>query len=284
MGMQDPYQTLGVDANISPEELKKVYRKLAMQYHPDRNSGDAAAEAKFKEVSAAYEILSDPAKKQKWEYERQYSGANHTPHPFGGGHPFGDAFDSFFRGGFGPHFGGGFGSSNQRTTNVQLNIPLRDAFTGKKVPVQINLNGGAVNLVVNVPPGAETGERYKFTNAEVGNANVGDLIVTIQVQPETGWARNGADLLLVTEISLWAALAGTSGIVRTIDNTEIKLQIPPLSVSGTQLRLRGHGMPKNGNPLDRGDMIVRINAIMPKTLTEEQKRLILSWNDAAPLT
>jgi DnaJ-class molecular chaperone len=79
-------------------------------------------------------------------------------------------------------------------------------------------------------------------------------------------------------------LAGTSGIVRTIDNTEIKLQIPPLSVSGTQLRLRGHGMPKNGNPLDRGDMIVRINAIMPKTLTEEQKRLILSWNDAAPLT
>ena len=291
--MKDYYQILGVDASTPPDQLKKAYRTLAMKYHPDRNPGDKAAEERFKEISEAYEILSDPGKRQQWEHGQRPGG---NPQNGGGwefragrpgaGDPFEGIFENLFRGqGFGPGFGAGFGRQPARNpdTTVQLNITLEDAYHGKMVPIQFtDSDGRAVNLSVTIPPGVEPNTRFRYSgNGRQSDSTLppGDLYVVIGIVHHPRFERNGAHLRCSASIPLWRTLVGGEVIVETIEGSRVSLKIPALTAEGTNLRMRERGMPMREDPTTRGDLIVQIRVEMPTSLTPEQIEQIANWDN-----
>jgi curved DNA-binding protein len=286
--MKNLYQTLGVEPSASPDELKKAYRKLAMQYHPDRNQGDAESEAKFKEINEAYEILSDPVKKQQWEAS---SSQNQQRNPFrggGAGFPFGGGMHTHnlddilraFHGGFGgfsPNFGAGFAANNP-VTNVQLNVSILDAFLGKDVPIEFSANGSHHSLVVTVPRGAEHGHRFRFSGKQENGTSVGELHVILAVHDQHPWSREGSTLIKQEEIPIWTTISGGNHQLTLIDGEQINLTVPLLCKYGAQLRVKSKGMPQAGVPEKRGDLIVQVIPVLPTSLTEEQSTMISSWS------
>ncbi len=279
--MKDYYSTLGVSESASADELKKAYRSLAMKYHPDRNK-TPEAESKFKEINEAYDTLSDENKRNEYDQMRRGGG---QPGGFhfefrGGGSPFGDIFEQLFRGqGFDPF------AQRQPTRNpdaqVQLNITLEEAFTGKSVPVQFtDSSGKQVNLVVNIPSGIDNGYRLRYAgNGTRTHQNFppGDLYITVFTIPHPQFERNGPHLISSLTVSLWESLVGAEKNIPLIEGGSIDLKVPPLSKEQTLLRVKGKGMPMGNNSRARGDLMVRLVVDMPSTLDESQIESIKSW-------
>lgn len=280
---KDYYQILGVTKSASEADIKKAYRKLALQYHPDRNKGKDA-ETKFKEVTKAYEILSDPQKKQTYDqfgHAAFEQGAGQNPYggaggPFGGfggqqqGGPFsytyttgGDGGAGFDFGGFSDpfeifeqFFGGGF--NRQRRQTYSLTIDFDEAVHGVTKKVSI----GDKSQTIKIPAGVDEGSRVRF----------GDYDVVISVNPDKRFQREGFDIIGVKEISFALAALGGEVTIETIDG-DLKLRIPSGTQPGTAIRLRGKGVPRlHGS--SRGDHYVRIKITVPKHLTGKQKELL----------
>lgn len=284
---KDYYQTLGVTKTASAEEIKKAYRKLALQYHPDRNKGKNTEE-KFKEVTKAYEVLSDPQKKQTYDqfghaaFEQgagPFGGAQGgAGGPFGGfgqqqGGPFsytyttgGDGGAGFDFGGFNDPFeifeqffgGSPFGARSQRRQTYSLTIDFLEAVHGtvKKVTIE------GKSQTIKIPAGVGEGSRIRFGNYDI----------VISVTSDRKFQREGYDIHGIKEISFVQAALGGEMNIETIDG-DLKLRIP----SGTQpsaiIRLRGKGVPHlQGN--GRGDHYVHIKVTVPKHLTGKQKELL----------
>ena len=281
--MRDYYEILGVNRGATPEEIKKAYRKLAVQYHPDKNPGDEMAEEKFKEASNAYSVLSDPEKRRIYD-TRGHAGVNGMG--FEGYQNMDDIFanlnlDEIFGrgfggfGGFGDAFGDAFGQRRTRgpvrgrDVRMNVSVPFSDAVLGSRKEVSVQ----GKRITLTIPPGIEDGKtlRIRGHGESLGIGASGDLLVTVSVQPHPTLTRDGLDLLTDAKISMATAALGGSVRVKTLTD-DVDLKITPGAQPGQQLRLRGRGAADASGR--KGDLRVRLVVEIPKSLSRKQRNLL----------
>ena len=297
MEYKDYYQILNVPRTATQDDIKKAYRKLARQYHPDNNPGDKQAEAKFKEANEANEVLSDLQKRQKYDA----LGSQWQQYQRTGGQPGGfdwnqwstqtqsydasDLNDLFGDGGFSDFFTrifGGMGSGRPgagvrrgplrgRDYEQPIEIPLRDAFAGATLTLQKD----GQKLEVKVPPGVKTGSKIRMAGqgaAGQQGGGAGDLYLTITVQPDPHFERDGDDLKTEASVDLYTLILGGEAMVKTLSG-QVGMKVPPETQPGRIIRLRGQGMPQLRDPQQRGDLYVKVQAKLPQHLSGEEKKL-----------
>jgi curved DNA-binding protein len=297
---KDYYETLGVAKTATEEELKKVYRKLALKYHPDRNPGNKAAEEKFKEISEAYAVLSDPKKRS--QYDTMGMGGfrqSHSEEDIFRGFNMGDLFkDLGFGGGdvfstiFGRQSGRGgrqrprhqdFGDYITREQepardldlNYELEIPFMDAIHGSEKRISFSTQQGTEEINVKIPKGISTGKKLRLQGkggVDPYTGKRGDLYVTVKVGEHPVFKRSGNDLQVTKEIKLTDALLGTTAEVPSIDGPK-RVAIPPGVRSHSKVRLKGLGVPDVGKGI-AGDQYVEVIIDIPKKLTDRQRVLL----------
>jgi DnaJ-class molecular chaperone len=264
------YDTLGVAKTATPEEIKRAYRKLASQHHPDKG-GDTA---RFQEIEAAYRVLSDVGQRQQYD----------NPQP-----QFNDPFGPFMNtGGFGDifrHFHQGFRQQQpqrNRTLNVQTTISLEDAFHGKELIANITLPSGKDQMVnVKIPAGIQDGTVLRLAGMgedTIPNLPRGDIHLTITIQPHQLFNRQGDDLIQELTIPVWTAILGDSIKIRTIDNRELEVTIQPGTQFGHVLGVPGAGMPNMNDNRFKGRLLLKVNIQIPNNLNETQKNLLRQIN------
>lgn len=281
----DYYDILGVSKDASPEEVKKAYRKMAVQWHPDKHQGDdkEAAEKRFKEINEAYQILSDAKKRQAYD---QFGKSAFSPggaagaqaNPFGGGfaggpfnytyttnsanfgdYDFGDPFEIFeqFFGGSSPF--SSRGGRAKRVPRYTISIDFEDAYRG--VEKQVSIEGS--KRKIKIPAGVNEGNRIQFN----------DFILSINIRPSDTFERDGADLYVSVEVPFTILALGGEVDVPTIDDDDITIKIRKGTQSGNLIRIREQGFPylqRNG----RGDLYVKLKTETPKRLSRKQKKLL----------
>jgi DnaJ-class molecular chaperone len=279
----DPYTLLGVSRTATEADIKKAYRKLAKELHPDRNTDNPKAAEKFSQVTSAYDLLSDKDKRARFD-RGEIDGDGNPAAPFGfgggGGGPqggfradfggeqagdFSDLFEGLFgsrgRAGGGGGFAGGFGRRPQpKGANVayRLTVPLTDAAT--LAPQRITLADGKT-IDLKLPAGVESGTQMRLSGkGQPGPGGNGDAIVTIEIQPHRFFNRDGDDIRIDLPISLSEAVLGASVRVPTADGA-VMLTVPKGSSSGKTLRLKGRGFHKKGG--GRGDQLVTLMVDLP---------------------
>lgn len=290
---RDYYSVLNVARNASADDLKKAYRKLAMKYHPDKNPGDKKAEETFKEVSEAYEVLSDPKKREMYD-QFGFAGANagFAGAGAGGGPGFGGFQQGGFQGGFGAdnenfqdifgdifgdvfgntRTGGGFRGGPRRTRGADLrytlNISFEESAVGAEKTIhfirQRNGRDETAKLAVKVPAGVKPGQRLRLAqegDSGLNGGTPGDLFVIINVQEHMLFRREEDDVSIEVPISYLDAILGASAEVPTLTG-KVQLKIPPGTHSGQTFRLKGKGFPKSGG-FGAGDMLVKIMVDTP---------------------
>lgn len=323
MSKKDFYSILGVKRSATADELKKAYRKLALQHHPDKNPGDKKAEEKFKEISEAYDTLSDPKKREMYDQfgHAGAQGFGGAGGPFGGGgsggfggfggfggaggpggsrSQGGDPFQDIFGDVFGDIFGAGRASGGPRSRRQQnikgtdlrytLSITFEESALGcEKVISFIRQKNGkddSAKLSVNVPAGVKEGQRLKLAGEGDSEASgtPGDLFVIINIQDHLLFKRSENDVTLDLPITYTDAILGTNIEVPTLTGKAM-IRIPPGTHSGQTFRLKGKGFPKIGG-FGSGDMLVRVLVDTPQTLTPRQKELVeelSKFNESTPL-
>lgn len=291
--MTDYYQVLGVPKTASEDEIKKSYRKLALKYHPDRNKGDQAAEDKFKEISEAYAVLSDPEKRGQYDafgsagFHQKYS----TDDIFRGT-DFGSIFREFgFSGGgggggiddlLGQMFGGGhpFGTPKGQDVECLLEIPLKTAYSGGEELITYSVGGSRSEFRIRIPAGVKNNSRLRIAGKggqHRGGGPNGDLFVRIKLLPDADFARDGNDLHTAIELKLSDAILGTTALVNTFEGPK-KIKVPAGVTAGTKIRLRGLGFPQPGGS-DRGDLYGIIQLKLPKSLSGAQRAAVEKMRD-----
>lgn len=266
--MADYYSILGVNKNATQDEIKKAYRKLAAQHHPDRG-GDTA---KFQEISAAYDTLGDPEKRAQYDNPRpQFDGFQQY-----GGMPPG--FEDILRGfgGFGDIFGQRRAQpARNRTMNLQTQISLEEAFNGKTLVADIQLPSGRTQtLDIKIPAGIKNGTTLRLAGMgddSVSNVPRGDIHLTVNVLEHPIFRREGDDLIRVFEINCFDAILGKTIEITTIDGKTLETQIPPGIQPGRIIALQGYGMPHVSNNYMKGRLLLEIRITIPTTLTDDQK-------------
>lgn len=290
--MADPYQLLGVPRSASDEEIKKAYRKLAKKLHPDVNPGDKKVETQFKEVTAAYDFLTDPEKRQR--YDRGEIDESGQPRGFGGfGQGRRGAAGGRRPGGFGVDEEGGaedvlrdfFGFGNRQRAGMrmrgadvsyQLEVSFLDAVRGGKK--RISLTDGK-SIDITIPPGTENGQTLRLKGqglAGAGGAAAGDAFVEVLVADHPLFKRDGFDISIDCPITLPEAVLGATVTVPTIDG-KVALKLPKDSNTGTQLRLKGKGI-LNPKTNQHGDQYVRFTVILPEQADQELRDAIERWS------
>ena len=256
----DYYKLLGVQRNATPEEIKKAYRKLAMQHHPDRTGGD---DAKFKQIQEAYATLSDPAKKQQHD----------NPQPRMDSSMFNQGFGNFDEV-FGQMFGGGFQQRHQpknKDVTIPIGIDLHEVFQGKQLNIQYQLsNGQLTQAQIQIPPNMQNGQTIKYHG--MGDNAVqqfprGDLNVIVKYNKNRYWTVDGPHLRATEKIPLLLLLKGTTIDIITAEGGTLRLTIPRGTNPGTTFSINGSGMPVNNR--QRGNAYVKINVKLP-VLNEQQ--------------
>ncbi len=294
-GYRDYFKVLGVERNASAESIKSAFRKLARQHHPDVNPGNKDAEARFKEISEAYEVLSDPEKRRRYEQFGQYWNQNSG---MGGASPVGAGLDFDF-GGYGNfddfvndllgRFGGSRGVSmysgrgpagNPFSANQAKSSPNLDAETTLKISFSEAFKGTERTLSVNqervqvvVPKGIKSGSRLRLRgkgNWQPGTGRRGDLYLNIEVQPHAIWRLDGDQLCADLPVSLDELALGAFVTVMTPDG-EAQVNIPRGTAPGRSLRLKGKGWPKTGG---RGDLIFSLQITLPDDWSVEELKLL----------
>ena len=259
--MKDPYKILDVDRNASDEEIKKAYRKLAKEYHPDKSSGN---EEKFKEIAEAYEVLSDPNKRARF-----------NGNPFGG---FEDAFfEDFIRnngGGFSSMFNQRYGNFSGKGNNVnaQVYISLSEAYHGTKKEIRLGTKTVSVNINAGIKPGQRMRLKGLGQRGMTEEQN-GDLILTVLIQDDPNFYLDQKGLHTIKHINIYDALLGGKDQIEVFDKT-INYTIPKCVKNGSMLRIKGKGFPVYNNPQLCGDFFINILIDMPSELTEEQEELV----------
>jgi curved DNA-binding protein len=267
----DYYTTLGISKNASEAEIKSAYRKMAMKHHPDRG-GD---EKKFKEVTEAYETLSDPQKKQMIDMGVDPN-AQHTSYRQGS--PFEFHFNT---GNFEDVFGNfGFGGRpvrKNKTLNVNIEVSLEDILKGKVIDAEIGIPNGIKRLVnIEVPPGIENGQQIRYRGMgehTLKDVPPGDLIVNVLVKQHSVFQRQGDMLMIKKFISPWDAILGSEITVETIDKKTLTIGIPAGTQPDTVLSCRGEGLP-NMRTKVRGNLLIKVQIEIPKNLNSEQKNAV----------
>ena len=295
MAYKDYYDTLGVTRSASEGEIKTAYRKLAKQYHPDKNQGDKSASEKFKEMGEAYAVLSDPEKKKVYD---TYGHSGQVPpgaYGGGGGADFGgfagvdgSQFSDFFQGLFGRGggrgsgmgggaqvnfedllgsggMGGGIGGGRRFVQNVEgeLQVTLQEAYAG--TDETINVDGKRISL--RVPAGTRDGGRLRLSGQGPGG---GDVLLTVRVLEDARFELDGDDVNVTVDVPVTVAAVGGSARVPTLKGA-VTMNIPAGSSGGRQLRLKGQGWPKRAG--GAGDLYARLNLTLPASLSDQEKAL-----------
>jgi curved DNA-binding protein len=256
------YETLGLKKGASPEEIKKAYRSLAMKHHPDRG-GD---EKKFKEISEAYDILSDPNKKQMFDMgvdPKNQSGNFRQQGPFE--FHFGtDNINDIFG-----NFGFGFGGRQMRknkSLSINVEISLEDVLTGKEISAEVGMPGTRPKMInISIPAGIESGQQIRYEGMgdnSFADVRPGDLIVNVHVRHHHTFRREGVNLICEKNISVWDAMLGTSVNVETLDNRTITVQIPAGTQPETMFGCKGEGLP-HMRTRQRGTLLIKIKVDVP---------------------
>jgi len=306
----DYYNILGIDKKAGASEIKKAYHKLALKYHPDKTEGDKALEDKFKKISEAYAVLSDPEKRNQYDtygsadFQQRFSQEDIFRNfdlgdilkGFGFNGSRGGGFSSAFggggqrggqRGGMGgnPFFqnmgGGGFGQQQQppgKGKDIEYEIPLtlHEIINGTQKTITINQGGTAKAIQVKIPKGLTRGKKIRLAGKGEINPHggpPGNLYIKSNPISSDGYTIEGNDILLSKQILLTQALLGDTIEVQTPDGMAINLKLPAGTNHKAKMRIPKHGIPQiKGNGC--GDLFVVINITMPKTLTVEQKEII----------
>ncbi|HEY8754195.1 MAG TPA: DnaJ C-terminal domain-containing protein [Arthrobacter sp.] len=300
---KDFYAILGIAKDASDADIKKAYRKLARQHHPDTNSGNAASEKKFKDISEAYSVLSSPEDRQQYDAIRAMGGARFAPGagrggPGNGG--FEDMFGGLFTGGAGRQpggyntsggippefadlFGGGFGGQTgfqrapqkgaDRTaaTSISFSGSIRGTTIGLREP-----NGDVID--VRVPAGIKDGQKVRVRGkGQPSPAGNGDLMVAVSVKPHDFYTRDGDNLRVHVPVTFPEAALGADIQVPTIDGETVKVRVPAGTPSGRTLRVKGHGVKTSKVT---GDLLVTIDVAVPKNLNKEAEAAVKAFAEA----
>ncbi len=317
---KDYYATLGVQKGAAEADIKKSYRKLAQKYHPDANPGDAAAEEKFKEVSHAYDVLSDAKTRKEYDDFREmlssgFGGFGGPGGPGGAGaggrrirfEDLGDLGDIFTRaagsasgGGniftdeiFGSIFNRGGGRATKgRDAETEISLPFREALEGTTASLRLTDPGTGAqrSIKVRIPAGVSDGARIRVPgkgNPSPNQGQPGDLYVTVTVVPHPIFGRKGKDLTLALPITYTEAALGAEVTVPTLDGGTVTLKIPAGTQPGKTFRIRGQvggkGGGLNGSLGDKaGDMLVTVSVVVPQKLSKESKALLEQFAEAQP--
>ena len=309
MEFKDYYKTLGVAKTATEKEVKQAFRKLARKLHPDVNPGDKAAEARFKEVNEAYEVLGDPSSRKKYDelganwrmYEQ--AGAQGGANPFAGFNTggsggrsgfrtmtpeemeelFGDSnpFSDFFTTFFGGSAGGGAGARGTRVRQRpgrdienEIELSLEDAYRGTTQRLALTHDGHRRTVDVRIPPGVTTGSRVRISGEGepgVGGAESGHLYLRVRLNPHPIFELKGRDLHVRVQVPVATAVLGGEADVQTLSGRPARLRIPPLTQNGQVFRLKGYGMPAIGKPDEKSDLYARVDVQLPAQLSAEER-------------
>lgn len=251
MNTTNHYHTLGIDRSADADAIKKAYRKMAAQHHPDRG-GDTA---KFQEIQSAYETLSDPQKRATYDNPNQGFHFNFQ----GGGQ--GDINDLFAQ-----MFGAQFRHQNVRPqTRMTLWISLADVATGERRTVSIGTHAGVNMVEIDIPLGIDDGATVQYGGLAPGG---GDLLVTFRIHPHPVWNREGLNLITEHVVDLWDCILGCETEIRDVLGNVLTVTIPESCQVGTVLRLKGRGLRVRDRPIV-GDILVRIKPVIPSEIDPE---------------
>ncbi len=305
---KDFYKILGVEKDVTEKELTKRYHRLAHKYHPDSNPDNAEAEAKFKSISEAYSVLSDPQQRQEYDQIRAMSqgGARFAAGGSGAG-GFEDIFGSFgggtrnmhfttggqggyenifnlFGGGFGEDQsfgGGGFGGFTQqrgRDMSASVTLDFMQAVNGDTVSLQTPNGTHKVRIPAGVNDGKKIKVRGRGEKSPAGGP-AGDLVLTVNVRPHPVFERDGRNLRVKLPVTITEAALGATVESPTLGGDTVKLKINPGTPSGRVLRVKGRGVPlKSGT----GDLLVEVQVVVPSHLTEKQKAALEAYREVEP--
>jgi len=297
----DYYEVLGVKKDSSTQEIKKAYRKLAMKYHPDRTKGDKEAEEKFKKVSEAYAVLSDPEKRKQYDtfgasgFQQRYSqedifrgfdlgdilkefGLGGMGSGFRASSSQGSPFDSFFFQGGGP----GTGHATQQRPvkgsdlTYELSVSLGEILSGSEKTISLRRESKTENVSVKIPKGIKAGQKLRLAgkgSPSPYGGPPGDLLLIINEQSHPVFTRDGNNLIVEQKIPFSKACLGSEISIKSLEGKELKVKVPAGIQQQAKLRLKGHGLPA-GKKGGRGDIYVKFLVNIPKKLSEEQKKII----------
>ena len=268
----DYYSTLGVGKDAAPEDIKKAYRKLAMSNHPDRG-GDVS---RFQEIQAAYDTLSDPNKKAAYDNPQPQFNMGGMP---GGMHfEFGDSSgipDDILKHFFGMHGMGQRRPTKNKDMRIRLDVPVAETFAASEKTVNINSSRGSYAVKIDIPQGVQNGLTIRYPGQgddQHENLPRGDLYVIINLVLPEGWGLSNNDLYTEVKVSALIAITGGEISITTLDGKTLSVKIPKGIQHGDRLALRGHGA---FSGTSRGDLYVITNISIPKTLTDDQIKILL---------
>ncbi len=305
---EDYYKTLGLEKSASAEDIKKAYRKLALKHHPDRNPNDKKnAEEKFKKISEAYAVLSDPEKRQQYDnYGSEAFSQKFSQEDIFRGFDINDILRDLGFGGLGGFtvFGGGGGGRGRRQTYQQrvdpfgeyygeqqyrqtmqqrgedleynLSITLEEAAAGAEKKIALRQANATQELKVKIPPGISSGQKLRLPgkgSPGFSGGPAGDIYLNINVLPHPVFTREGDDIVTEVSVKFSQAALGSSIDVPTLNGQTKRIKVPPGTQSNMRIRMKGFGLPrfKGGG---KGNEYVKINVIVPKKLTEKQQELV----------
>lgn len=306
---RDYYEVLGVERGASQSEIKSAYRKLARKYHPDVNKG-GDAEAKFKEANEAYEVLSDPDKRKKydqlganWQHGSEFtpppgwggfpgagSGGTQFEYEFGGSTGFSDFFENIFGNRSADPFGAFGGHSQHRQKGpakgkdieTALLVKLEEVMEGATRQVRLKKGNGEEKVIrVKIPKGVKEGQSIRCAGqggAGVMGGPAGDLLLRVRLERHPDFHVEGSDLVYELSVAPWECILGGEVLLNTLHG-KMKLKVPEGTQSGTSLRVKGRGLPSSC--ADYGDLYVEIIVKLPKTVSAEEKT---QWNKLAEMS
>jgi molecular chaperone DnaJ len=281
---KDFYKVMGVSKDVSEAELKKKYRKLAREFHPDLHPGDAKAEARFKEINEAHDILSDKAKRAEYDQVRAMGsgprftgGAGGQGAGFnGGGAGFEDVFANLFGGG---GFGGGLGGP-QRGGDLSTKTTL--AFIDSIHGTSIKLNVNGKDLTVNIPAGVSDGQKIKLRGKGQPSPNggpAGDLIIDVHVKPHPVFSRDGNNIRVTVPVTFHEAVAGATIQVPTLGGEPVKLKVSPGTPNGRVLRVKGRGV-QGAKAV--GDLLATVEIAVPAHVSDKAMKALAEFDALLP--
>lgn len=289
---KDFYKILGVTKGVSEAELKKTYRKLSRQFHPDTNPGDAKAEARFKEISEAYSVLSD--KDQRAEYDQMRAmgpgaragfggGAGGFPGGFQGGNFGGAGFEDVFAnlfGGGGGGFGGPRGPQRGQDLTTTQTLDFIDGVKG--TTIKLSLRAGAEPTTIKIPAGVLDGQKIKIAgkgNPSPNGGPAGDLIITVTVKPHPVFTRDGNNIRVVVPITFAEAVLGATIQVPTLGGEPVKLKVAPGTPNGRVLRVKGRGVV---TAKAEGDLLATVEIAVPSHVSDKAKKALEEFEGFLP--